>query len=157
MKLLLAALLIAVAPLRARAHPIHTTLTVLTVDARTRTVTLSIRAFADDFSRVVAMRAGIPVPSDSSVRPEHVTAYVRAQFAIGGIALEPCGLTRSADAYLACFRGVMPTGVSTITVRNAMLTELHPDQVNIVQAAVGQQRQTRVFTKSSVPVVLLRI
>ena len=144
-------------PVRASAHPIHTTLTVLTVDARSRTVTLSIRAFADDFSRVVAAQAGVATPKDSSVSTANVVAYVRARFAIDGIVLEPCGLTRSADAYLVCFRGSLPATMTAVTVRNTMLTELHPDQVNIVQASSGRERQTRVFTKTSAPVVLVRL
>lgn len=157
MRMLLALALICLVPVRANAHPIHTTLTVLTVDAHTRMVTLSIRAFADDFSRVVAARAGVATPKDSSVSPRHVAEYVRARFAIDGLVLEPCGVTRSADTYLVCFRGSLPPGISTVKAQNTMLTELHADQVNIVQASSGKERQTRVFTKTSAPVVLFRL
>lgn len=148
--------LLVAAPLVVHAHPIHTTLTVLTFDARSRAVTLSIRAFADDFSRVVAQKAGVPVPRDSSVDARGVTAYVRAQFSVEGLTLEPCGIRRLADAYLICFRGTLPSNVSAVKARNAMLTELHSDQVNIVQATSGNEKQTRLFTRTSAPVVLFR-
>lgn len=143
--------LLALIPIVARAHPIHTTLTVMTVNGNT--VTLSIRAFADDFSRVVATSAGVPVPRDSSVESQNVASYVRARFSIAGATLEPCGIQRVADAYLVCFRATLAAGAG-IRAENRMLTELHPDQVNIVQASRGSEKQTRLFTRTSAPVVL---
>ena len=47
-------------------HPIHTTLTVLTPSTDARTMTVNIRAFADDFSATVAAFTGKRAPADSS-------------------------------------------------------------------------------------------
>ena len=141
--------LLALAPALASAHPIHTTLTVLTFDADRRTITLSIRVFADDFSAAVARAAGKPVPRDSSVTGDDVTRYVRARFGIEGVVLEPCGVQRSGEAYLLCFRAAIPRGAGPLRARNVMLTELHGDQVNVVQVSVGGSRTTRVFTAGS--------
>jgi hypothetical protein len=147
-----AALLILSRP--AVAHPIHTTLTVITADAAGRAVTLNIRAFVDDFSASVARFSGRMPPADSSVVAGEVIAYVRAHFSVSGpageaLALESCGVTRSREVYWLCFRVRLPAGVHGTRVRNQMLTELHPDQVNIVQLENGAARRSFLFTRGS--------
>jgi hypothetical protein len=136
------------------AHAIHTTLTVLT--ATPTGVTLNIRAFADDFSATVATFAGHRPPADSSAPPDEVVRYVRAQFALRDaqgrtVALEQCGIRRAAELYWLCFRAALPNGRAGVVVRNQMLTELHTDQVNIVQVDDKGTRRTLLFTKSSAP------
>lgn len=143
----------AVAP-AAHAHPIHTTLTVVTSDATG--ISLNIRAFADDFSATVAKFAGKRAPADSSAPDADVLRYVRAQFAVKDasgkqVELQPCGVRRAAELYWLCFRAVLPRGVSGTLVRNQMLTELHSDQVNIVQVESKGARKTLLFTKGSAP------
>ncbi|MES3032578.1 MAG: DUF6702 family protein [Gemmatimonadota bacterium] len=143
------------APALLRAHAIHTTLTVLT--STPTGLTLNIRSFADDFSASVARHAGRPVPRDSSVRAEDVTRYVRDRFTVRDAAgrpliLEPCGVRRAGELYWLCFRTVQPTTLGNTILRNQMLTELHADQVNIVQVNDGTARRTRLFTRASAPV-----
>jgi hypothetical protein len=138
----------------AGAHPIHTTLTVVTPSADGRTLTINVRAFADDFSASVAGFAGRKAPADSSVLADEVTRYVRANFSVSAasgapLVLEPCGVTRSRELYWLCFRVALPLGLGGTTVRNQMLTELHPDQVNIVQLEKGAERKSYLFTKGS--------
>jgi hypothetical protein len=145
--LFVAAALGIASPCAVAAHPLHTTLTVLTIDAKQRTITLSIRAFADDFAAAVARAAGKAVPRDSSASADDITRYVRDRFSIAGTTLVPCGVERKADAYLLCFRAALPS--TPPSVRNLMLTELHADQVNIVQVTAGSTRTTRVFTRDS--------
>jgi hypothetical protein len=148
-RILVALTAVCVGAMPARAHPIHTTLTVVTVDATHHTVTLSIRAFADDFSAVVARAAGRAAPADSSVSQDDIARYVRARFTIAGATLEPCGVQRTSDAYVMCFRATLRTDVGATVIRNAILTELHTDQVNIVQVQSGSARTTHLFTKES--------
>ena len=136
------------------AHPIHTTLTVLVPDAGHRSMTVTIRAFADDFSATVAAFAGKRAPVDSSARPDEVARYVRAHFALvdsDGVPLpiETCGVRRANDLYWLCFTVTLPAGLRGVKVRNLMLTELHPDQVNIVQLEDGSARRSYLFTKGS--------
>jgi hypothetical protein len=136
------------------AHAIHTTLTVLT--ATPTGVTLNIRAFADDFSATVASFAGHKPPADSSAPAHEVVRYVRAQFAMRdaqgrAVALESCGIRRAAELYWLCFRAALPSGSAGVVVRNQMLTELHADQVNIVQVDDKGTRRTLLFTKTSAP------
>ena len=145
-------------PAIANAHKIHTTLTVLT---RTTTgVTLSIRTFADDFSASVAKFARKPTPADSSAPLADVQRYVRAHFAIRDgrgrmLPLESCGVRRAAELYWLCFRAPLAAAALRGTfIRNQMLTEVHADQVNIVQVDDQGARRTVLFTKTSAPVLL---
>jgi len=138
----------------ARAHPIHTTLTVVTTDATG--ISLSIRAFADDFSATVAKFAGKRAPGDSSAPEADVLRYVRAQFSVTDAAgaqveLQPCGVRRAAELYWLCFKAALPRGANGALVSNQMLTELHSDQVNIVQVETKGARKTLLFTKGSAP------
>ena len=136
------------------AHPIHTTLTILATGDGGRTITVSVRAFADDFSATVAAFAGKPAPKDSSALAEDVTRYVRAHFSFADAAgaplpMEPCGVRRANELYWLCYKVSLPAGPRGVRVRNQMLTELHPDQVNIVQLESGSVRKSYLFTKGS--------
>jgi len=141
-------------PRVASAHAIHTTLTVLTITPGA--VTFTVRSFADDFSSSVARHAGHAMPRDSSVRADEATRYVRTQFALhdaGGraLTLEPCGLRREGGLYFVCFRAVLTAGMGGVRVHNRILTELHADQVNIVQVDDHGARRTLLFTRASTP------
>jgi hypothetical protein len=143
-------------PRIASAHAIHTTLT--QVQSGGGAVTLTIRAFADDFSSTVARFAGKPVPRDSSAADVDVVRYVRANFSITdaaghAIPLQSCGIRRDGELYWLCFRA--PLGAATaVRVVNRMLTELHADQVNILQVLESGARRTLLFTKGSAPAEL---
>ena len=53
-----------------------------------------------------------------------------------------------------CFRVSVPRSVRGTRFRNQLLTELHSDQVNIVQLPDGSARRTMLFTKGSEPAAL---
>jgi hypothetical protein len=158
-RLTLALVALAICSRVAAAHPIHTTLTVITPEAAGHVLKFNIRAFADDFSATVAKFAGRPAPSDSSAVPDEVIRYIRARFTVTGahgesLTLEPCGITRARELYWLCFRVTVPQGAGGAKVGNQMLTELHPDQVNIVQLESGSARKSYLFTKGSALSVL---
>ena len=144
----------------ADAHAIHTTLTVLTPENGEHGVMLNIRAFADDFSASVARFVKRPVPRDSSAAADDVTSYVRARVraldASGRqAALAPCGVRRERELYWLCFRIALPSGLRGARMNNQMLTELHADQVNIVQLENGRSRRSYLFTRTSEAAVLV--
>lgn len=138
----------ALLPRGARAHVIHTTYTLIAVGAGGRTVTVSIRAFADDFSAAAARLARKPAPRDSSVSATDADAYLRAHFGLDGIRLVSCGVRRAGDAYLLCLRGTLAPGAS-LRVRNRLLMEVHEDQVNIVQLQGAGRQRTQLFTRAT--------
>lgn len=136
------------------AHAIHTTLTVAQIEGAV--LTLTVRSFADDFSLSVARHAGRAAPRDSSVRADEVARYLRDRLSVRDAAgrvlvLAPCGIRRVGELYFTCVRAVLPQGVRGVQLRNAMLTELHADQVNIVQVDQRGARRTLLFTRASAP------
>jgi hypothetical protein len=136
------------------AHPIHTTLTVLTPDASGHSVTLNIRTFADDFSASVARFAGRAAPRDSSAAADDVVRYVRSRVRVTDLAgtvaaIAPCGVRRARELYWLCFTVSLPGGVRGARINNQLLTELHADQVNIVQLESKGSRKSYLFTRES--------
>ena len=135
-----------------RAHAIHTTLSVVTSDAAGTTI--MIRAFADDFSASVSRFSRQTTPADWAVTERAAAAYAIANFRVrdaAGQALipAPCGLRREGELYFLCLRVARNDGAEGWRLQNAMLTELHADQVNIVQVTVNGSRRTMLFTKGS--------
>ena len=133
------------------AHPLHTTLTRLSYDATTRTVNLTVRVFADDFARAVTGRggaAGHVAPSDAAML-RYVTARLALQRAAGApITLRWCGMRRDGEALFLCLRATEQAPPAGARIRNALLSEMFADQVNIVQASYGGATRTLLFTPS---------
>jgi hypothetical protein len=131
------------------AHPLHTTLTQLSYDASTRVLDVSVRVFADDFSAAVmpGSRAGsLVIPPDSAM-----LRYVSGRFALqrsdgGPIPLRWCGMRRDGEALFLCLRATAQPSPAGARMRNALLSEVFADQVNIVQASYGRTRRTLLFT-----------
>jgi len=131
------------------AHPLHTTLTQLSYDASTRVLNVSVRVFADDFSAAVMPGGGtgtLVIPPDSAM-----LRYVSGRFALqrsGGapIPLRWCGMRRDGEALFLCLRATAQPSPAGARMRNALLSELFADQVNIVQASYGGARRTLLFT-----------
>src|SRR5262245_13830099 len=76
--MLAATSMLAMMPQVANAHPVHSTLAVVAVDASG--ITIRLRAFADDFSTAVAKFAGKRAPSDSSASTDDIARYAAARF-----------------------------------------------------------------------------
>lgn len=139
-----------VAPaLPASMHEIHSTLTIARVTAGA--LELRVRVFADDLSRVVAQSAGRPMPMDSSVRAPELARYVAAHLGAFGpsgqrVLLESCGIERVREVYLLCYR---TAASAVVKLRNSMLTDLHDDQVNVVQVIAGSARRSHLLTRDA--------
>ena len=74
-------------------HPLHTTLTEIALDSTDGAMRLTIRAFADDFSAVVARHAGKPRPPDYRVSDTDVASYVAAAVSVEDAGGRPAPLT----------------------------------------------------------------
>ena len=134
-------------------HPIHTTLTEISVGTG-GAVQVSIRVFADDFAAAVARHSRTAVAPDYSVVDSLAYKYASTAFSLGdrngkAIALEWCGSKRVGDLVWLCLRSVAPVPLSGVEVRNRMHAEMYDDQINIVQALYGGQRQSMLFAKGS--------
>jgi hypothetical protein len=131
------------------AHPLHTTLTRLLYDASTRVLDVSVRVFADDFRAAVLA----PARAESDVVPPDsaMLRYVTGRFVIlraGGapVPLRWCGMRRDGEALFLCLRATGQPSPAGVRMRNALLSEIFPDQVNIVQASYGGASRTLLFT-----------
>lgn len=149
--LVLAGVALPVTVTSASAHPLHTSVTDMTYDARSRSVRLSMRLFADDFLGTVARRAG----GGAGAPPEAaMLAYVAEVLAIADakgarIALRSCGVRREGDLVWLCLQGPAPRGMAGGSVRNRVLVDAFPDQINIVRFTTGGRTQSLLFTKDT--------
>jgi hypothetical protein len=124
------------------AHPLHTTMTELTEDRAHGTVRATIRVFADDFAKARGQR------------PEF--AYVTSSFSFTDrsgrqLALRSCGTRSTGELLWICVEAISSAGLSALKVRNAMLSDLFDDQVNVVQGTVAGARRSLLFTKGDRP------
>lgn len=132
-----AVLMLAVHASRLAAHPVHTSYGVVT---RERGVaTLWVRAFSDDFSAAVARFVARPTPRDSSAPAVDVTRYLQARVRIEdangrAVPLATCGVKRVGAMTWSCASWRDADGLRLV---NSVLSDLHADQVNVVQVTGG--------------------
>ena len=138
----------------ADAHPIHTTMAELRVVSTPAgpVIQLSVRGFIDDVSAAVARSEKRTAPRDSSLSDSSASRYLRARVTIAdahgrAIALQWCGVHRVREIVWMCVRSAPGTDARGLRMTNQLLTEFHPDQVNLVQATIGDQRASALFMK----------
>lgn len=141
----------------AHAHPIHTTLTVITVSDMV--LNISVRAFADDFAASVATFAGKTVPKDSSVVEGDVRRYVAANVRLNDgngreINAEFCGVRRAGELYWLCLRAPLSGRREELRFVNKLLTERHDDQINIVRVENRKERTTALLNRENVSALI---
>ena len=121
----------------ASAHPLHTSLAQVEVDTRNRTISVSLRVFADDFSKAAA-RAGVSLP-----------AYAARSFRIFDdsgtqVQMQACGEKLVGDLIWLCFKAKTPEPRS-ITLWSGVLFETFQDQINVVQTTVDGKKGSLLF------------
>jgi hypothetical protein len=136
------------APL-APVHPIHTTLTEIARDAK-GTITLRLRVFADDFSAAASRHAGTQpsvhhVVSDA-VASRYVADVVRLDDDGKIVRLSLVRQRREGDVVWLELRGTA-SSMAGLRLLNAMLFELHADQINVVQVHASGATRTLLFAK----------
>lgn len=124
------------------AHPLHTTMTELTEDRAHGVVRATIRVFADDFGKA------------RGATPE--LTYVTSNFGFAdrsgrSLALRSCGTRTTGDLLWICVEASSAEGLSSLKVRNGILSDLFDDQVNVVQGTVAGARRSLLFTKGDRP------
>jgi hypothetical protein len=128
---------------RLNAHPLHTTLTEVTVTP-SRSIRVTVRVFSDDLA------AGMGKTQSVSADPV-VAAYVAKALVLYDanrpLALRACGVKRQADLLWVCLETPLTGGVDKLSLRNGLLGEAFKDQINIVQVASGATKRSLVFTR----------
>jgi hypothetical protein len=135
-------------------HPLHTTITTISYDARTHVVTAMMRIFVDDLTRAVGQRSGRAAVGAGALAggDSAATEYVRAMFTVAGndgrsAPLAVCGVRRTGDVQWICLRATLPHGLAGVRIADAVLTELYADQVNVVMADDAQSHASLLFTR----------
>lgn len=127
----------------ALAHPLHTSLATITQSGG-EDFEVSVRVFADDFLR----HTGAP----DGIRPDaRIITYLMRTFVFidsngRGLPLKWCGSRRVGDLMFICLSGRMPGGLRGIRIRYSILSDLFPDQVNLLQISTDSGKQTLLFT-----------
>ena len=133
-------------------HPLHTTLTDISIDA-SGTMQLTIRAFADDFATVVARHAGRSRPADYRLPDADIAAYVLSAMQVRDAGGHPAamiwgGQRRAGDVIWVTMRVPSVRDLRGVQVASSLLDELFEDQVNIVQTQLAGRRHSVLFTAS---------
>ena len=140
---------------RADAHPLHTTMTDITLDPSGRSLHIVVRTFADDY--VKAITSGRP--GAATVNGPESWAYVQRAFGVVDsgrpVPLQSCGMKQSGNLLWICLEARVSGSLSAVQVRSAVLCELYDDQVNIVRARVGPAARSILFTKGDGPKALV--
>jgi len=142
-----------VSPRLLDAHPLHSTITEVVEDRAHGVVRATIRVFADDFGTAVARSTrGRVSPASGPAWDLAVAAYAVSVFGIQdaqgrALALRSCGVRRTGDLLWLCLEASTTQSLSALRVRNTVLCELFEDQVNVVQATVGQDRRSLLFVR----------
>lgn len=111
-----------------------------------------IRVFADDFGTAVSRHARARVLAPGPAWDAAAFAYVASAFTVADrlgrtLALRSCGIRRTGEVMWVCVETASAGGIAPLTVRNAVLTDLFDDQVNVVQATVAGGRRSVLFTR----------
>ena len=125
------------------AHPLHTTLTEVTITS-SKTIRATVRVFADDLGAGMGKTRSVAADAD-------VAAYVAEGLVLYDanrrVALHACGVRRQADLLWVCLETALIGGTDKISLRNSLLGETFKDQINIVQVASGGAKRSLVFTR----------
>lgn len=131
----------------ANAHPLHTSIAEL-VENSEGEFSISLRVFADDFLR----RTGVAETSATSAHPDaRILSYLARTFVVidrsgRGLPLKWCGSRRVADLLVMCLSGRIAGGVGGTRVRYSVLSDVFPDQVNVLQLRSASRKQSVLFT-----------
>ena len=129
---------------RVSAHPLHTTLTDVMVDATG--LHLTIRGFAADFAAATTPHHDA-IPSDSAIGSYVASAVLVVDQTGRRVALGASEIRRTGDLVWITLRAPAVKTLRGVRLACALLVELFDDQVNIVQEAATGQRHSLLFTR----------
>ena len=127
-------------------HKFYVSLSEIRYNTETERFEVSMRIFPDDLDRVLLERSGIH--TQLATEMEHKSAdsllmvYLLEDFSIevngALLELDYLGNEPESDAIWCYMESSKVVAPESITVRNAILTEYFPDQVNIIQVYHGK-------------------
>lgn len=150
-RLALAALSSVTAVGTAGAHPLHTTLTEISMDAKAGGARIVIRAFIDDFGAAAARLTRSVQSADHSVSADVLQRYIVAKLVLADghnqrVTLQWEGMRREGDVVWMTLRAPALTSLRGARLGSTLLFEKFDDQVNIVQVVDGTTHRSMLFT-----------
>ncbi|MEO8193027.1 MAG: DUF6702 family protein [Gemmatimonadales bacterium] len=132
------------------AHPLHTSLTEMSYDAKGRTLDLSVRVFVDDFTAAAKLYRGRRAANGAARQPPLVS-YALAMLTLTDargrlLPLVSCGGKRVGDLMWLCFRARLESGPEQLAVSSRILFDKYKDQINVVQVTYGGKKLSILFT-----------
>lgn len=142
--------LVILAP-RAYSHPLHTTLTEVSLGSDGG-VQIVMRAFVNDLSAAIVGRTGTSLPVVATPSDSATARYIGQTFWLIDAAgrQAPVGVAnirRTGDMVWVTLRAPTLRTVAGARLTNRVLFDRYDDQVNIVQTSIAGRRQTLLFTK----------
>lgn len=135
------------------AHPLHTSMTEV-VSNRSGTIELSLRVFADDFTRAAAehwRRHGRTGAGNAPLADYAAHSLAIADQSGQPIATAFCGIRTAGDMLWICLRTQAPRRDSGFQIVNRVLFEVFDDQINVVRAKHDGRTISLLFTPGDLP------
>jgi hypothetical protein len=136
----------------ANAHPLHTSFTEIRHDPKSGMLMISLRVFVDDFTKASSsFQQRLVSRNPRAALQSPLAAYAIASLTIADAAgkpltLESCGGKRMGELMWLCFKARVPSQPKSIRVSNRILFGTFKDQINVVQATLGQRKANALFT-----------
>ncbi|WP_375417125.1 DUF6702 family protein [uncultured Hymenobacter sp.] len=151
-----AALLLLLLPLLALAHAYHASIAELRYNPAQKQVEISLKVFTDDFERALSQGQPTPVHLDQQPRAGALAAaYLQRSLRVGtrpgeSLPLQFVGMQHEADAYWLYARVALPPSATAkpltrLHLRQGLLLDLFPDQMNIVNLEARGRKQSVLF------------
>ncbi|MES2694226.1 MAG: DUF6702 family protein [Verrucomicrobiota bacterium] len=138
-----------------RAHPIHTSLAEADYNAKTKTLEVALRVFADDFEEALSARAKKKITLEHTPAAEFTAlaqAYLAAGFTLrraDGIVAPHTWIGRefkdATNELWLFFEIALPAGLEGTRLRHALLSEQFADQLNSLLLRDGPRSLTLAF------------
>ncbi|MBC6696689.1 DUF6702 family protein [Hymenobacter puniceus] len=149
--LLFSALLLA--SLTVWAHTYHASILDVRYNPAKQQLEVALKVFTDDFEKALSVGQPTPINLDQTSKPlvqQLTVALLRKSLVFGArpgetLPLQLLGLQKERDAHWLYFTLKAARPLTGFTLRNTLLLDQFPDQMNIVNLEAGGKKQSQLF------------
>ena len=142
---------------KAEAHPYHVSVAEMRYNAKTQALEISLKLFTDDLEKTLSEMAGKPVAINQSPEVKKlIETYLGKTFRIENNVWQArlprfLGYEAEADAQWIHFEvSLKNENLTKIKIRNQVLLEIFPDQINMVNLEINGKKRTLIFKEGEV-------
>ncbi|HEX8071534.1 MAG TPA: DUF6702 family protein [Pyrinomonadaceae bacterium] len=139
----------------AAAHKYHTSFAEADYNPAEQSLQITLRTFPDDLEKILSRRAGRPVTLDDKQAAARATfAYLQEVFQLkdaGGapLPLTWVGMEAGVDNVRLYFETKLPAGLPGTQLRDAWLSDLYDDQINLVNVKDRTRQYALTFKRGA--------